>query len=153
MCTGCMPYDARDAMNNTFDFGDKGMCINDIVYLRPAEAGYFIERGALLVDLREEEYKNGREFAVANTVWMPYHLFKTDFSTLPNDRLLILADYVGLHSKEAVLLLKAHGYTQLASLNGGVVAWVEGGFPTTLNKDDELIGSCACQLKPRKRKK
>lgn len=140
-------------MGESFDFGDKGMCINDIVYLRPAEALYFIEKGAILVDLREEEYKNGREFAVKNKLWMPYHLFKTEFSTLPNDRLLIIADYVGLHSKEAVVFLKEQGYTQLASLNGGIIAWVEGGFPTTLNKDDELIGSCACQLKPRKKTK
>ncbi len=134
------------------DFNGKGMRINGIIYLNPKDAFPFIEAGALLVDLREEVYKSGREFAVKNKLWMPYSQFKTDFSTLPFDRQMIIADYVGLHSKEAVQLLKDNGFTCVASLNGGIISWIEDGLPFSKDIDGELVGGCACQLKPRKRK-
>ena len=131
-------------------FSGHGLNINGIIFLSPKDALPFLEADAILVDLREGLERNGREFKVNNVILMPHRSFKDEFGSLPKDRSLILACCVGLESRDAVRLLMAHGYTSVASLNGGMIAWEQDGAPTVIDRGEELAGGCACQLRPRK---
>lgn len=124
-----------------------------LIFLSPREALDKINSGALLIDLRDDYYKNGRYFVVEDSVSIFYKEFPDKYPDLPKDRLLILADYVGIHSKELGFFLLSQGYEQVASLVGGIVDWVKDGMPTIIDHAEELVGGCACQLKKRKRVK
>jgi rhodanese-related sulfurtransferase len=126
------------------------MIINGLSFLTPSEALPLLESNAVLVDLRDDYYKNGREFNVLSLVSLFYKDLETNYNILSRDKLLNLADYVGLHSKEAGHFLLSKGYTQVASLIGGIVDWVKDGMPTKIDHSEELVGGCACQLKKRK---
>lgn len=129
------------------------MIINGVSFLTPREALPLLEANAVLVDLRDDYYKNGREFDVPEVVSVFYKDFVAEYSKLPQDRMIILADYVGIHSKEAGYFLMSKGYTQVVSLIGGIVDWVKDAMPTIVDHAEELVGGCACQLKKRKRVK
>jgi arsenate reductase len=131
-------------------FAGHGLNINGIVFLSPKDALPFLEADAILVDLREGLERNGREFQVNNVIPMPHRRFEAEFAALPEDRPLILACCVGLESRDAARFLMAHGYTSVASLNGGMIAWEQDGMPTAIDRGEELAGGCACQLRPRK---
>ncbi len=128
-----------------------GIVIDGITFLSPIQALPLLQQDAILVDLRNDNYKNGRVFAVGKTISICYKELANEYSCLPKDKMLILADYVGIHSKEAVKFLLDKGYTKVASLTGGIVEWVNEDMPTNIDHDEELVGGCACQLKKRKR--
>lgn len=117
------------------------------------EALKILETGGVLVDLRDDLLKNGRNFRVKESFFLPYCELEEKYSTLPKDRFLIMADYVGLKSKLAVEFLKTKGYDNIASLAGGILDWELDGMPMAKNTDEELVGGCACQLRPRKIKR
>lgn len=131
-------------------FAGHGLCIEGLVYLSPREALPFLEGSAILVDLREGLEMNGREFKVKNVVSLPFRELEASHQKLPRDQPLILADCVGLKSKEGIRFLVAQGYESVASLNGGMVDWAAEGFPTNIDHGEELTGSCVCQLRPKK---
>lgn len=127
--------------------------MNELIFISPREALAKIRAGALLIDLRDDYYTNGRYYDVGEFVSIFYKEFPEKYKELPKDRLLILADYVGIRSKELGFFLIAQGYDQVASLVGGIVDWVKDGMPTITDHAEELVGGCACQLKKRKRVK
>lgn len=131
----------------------RGMLIDGLVYLSPKEALPFLEAGAILVDLREGEERNGRSFGAGNVILLPFRSLEVDFPSLPKDRLLILADCVGLKSKQGLYFLRDRGYELIASLIGGMVDWEQDGMPTVIDRDEELSGGCACKLKPARKTK
>lgn len=131
-------------------FAGRGLRIDGLVHLSPREALPFLEDGAILVDLREGLERNGRGFKVKNLVVLPYRELAAAMDTLPRGTPLILADCVGLKSKDALRYLVEHGYESVASLNGGMVDWQGDGLPTIIDREEELAGSCTCRLRPRK---
>lgn len=131
-------------------FAGHGLLIDGIVFLSPREALAFLEADAILVDLRTEETRNGRRFDVEQVIDLPHPQFVDEFDTLPRDKPLILVDCVGLRSKECVKILLQRGYGSVASLNGGMVEWLGQGLPTIVDRGEELVGQCVCQLRPSK---
>jgi len=128
-------------------FAGQGLLIDGITHLSPREAHAAIERGALLVDLREEYELAMKGFEVPDVVLLAKSLLEEGFAILPRDRPLVLADSVGLRSREAAAFLQRQGYVEVASLNGGILDWEGAGLPTRVG---ELWGGqCPCQLKPR----
>jgi len=127
-----------------------GLHIGGVIHLSPREAFPLLAQGAIIVDVREEIEMNGKHFGVEAVIPIPFHRFPSEFATLPRDAPLILADSVGLNSKQAVLLLQAQGYTEVANLNGGIVDWEKDGLPTDVVDDEVLTGQCACKLRPKK---
>ncbi len=130
-------------------FAGQGMRINGVTHLSPREALAAIQRGALLVDIREEYELGMKTFAVPEVVFLANSTFEETFAQLPTGRPLIVADSVGLRSREAVVFLQQHGYTDVASLNGGILDWDGAGLPVRVG--NLWTGQCACQLKPRRR--
>ena len=104
----------------------------------------------MLVDLRLDREKSGREFRVRTVVRLPFPELASNLDTLPRDRPLIFGDSVGENSKAAARLLLERGHPSVAVLNGGMIDWQRDRMPTLVDQDEELVGSCTCRLKPRK---
>jgi rhodanese-related sulfurtransferase len=130
--------------------GDKNKGIH---HLSAREAFDSILKGAVLVDIREEYHTNMKTFLVDNYIILPLSLFDENIMNLPNDRLLIIADASGLHSKTAAEKLWQKGFTQVANLAGGIIDWERDGFPVNKDPSQQLSGQCPCMLKPVNRKK
>ncbi len=86
-----------------------------------------IEEGALVIDVRDKtEYVAGH---IAEAVNIPYGLLTQYFGALPPDRSLLLQCGSGTRSLIAASLLEAGGFTDFASLEGGLDAWQAAGWP------------------------
>ncbi|MBS4057322.1 MAG: rhodanese-like domain-containing protein [Bacteroidales bacterium] len=118
-------------------------------FISPKNAWPLLHQGVLLIDLRpdfEGEYKRP---LVPGLVVIPYSELPGRVGELSVDSFLILADCVGIRSKEIMKLLKGMGFTRMLSLAGGFVDWERDGFPIQLDPGKVLTGSCMCQLKAR----
>lgn len=69
------------------------------------------------------------------------------FDRLPKNRPIIVADAVGLRSKEVVIFLIDNGFTIIANLVGGITDWEKDGLPMVVDNKQRLTGSCMCQLR------
>ena len=123
-----------------------------IDYVLPPEALDALGRGACLVDLRTELETGIRAFGVENILYLPWEELKEKYELLSRETPLILADAVGLHSKEAAVFLRSKGYTDLASLAGGIADWEKDGFPMRKGRYQPLNGPCPCMIVPRESK-
>lgn len=129
-------------------FTNQGLRINGVVHLSPREALADLDRGALLVDLREDYLVSMKAFDLPGVIHLPFSRFQEDCGSLPRDRPLILADAVGLYSREAAAILQGRGCTEVASLNGGISGWEDEHLPLSVDPANLLQGGCACRLRP-----
>jgi rhodanese-related sulfurtransferase len=134
-------------------FKDYGIVSSGILNLSPHEALELVRRGALIVDVREENLGSFKSFDVPGLIYFPKSKLSLEYENLPSDMYLIFADTVGLRSKETVIFLKEKGLTKIANMAGGIVDWERDGLPVKLDINERLTGSCMCQLKPREGRK
>jgi len=135
-------------------FIQEGFYCNGLLNFTPREAyREAMENNAILVDVREEYLSDYKKFTVPQTLFLPFSLLAEHIAELPTDVPLIIADSVGLRSKDAVILLKDMGFDNVANLAGGLVEWERDGLPLHVNNDEMLTGSCTCQLKKWNKKK
>jgi arsenate reductase len=134
-------------------FGGKGMLIQGLTFISPKDALGALEEGALLVDLRTDELVEMKAFRVPETLHIPHRDLPDLLSELPSDRPLVLADTSGVFTKEAARLLLEHGFTQVACLNGGMLAWDQEGLPLDTDPEALLHGECACVMTSRKKRR
>jgi rhodanese-related sulfurtransferase len=113
------------------------------------EAFDSLQKGAVLVDIREEYHTAMKTFLVENYIVLPLSLFDENIMNLPTDHLLIIADATGLHSKTAAGKLLQKGFTQVANLAGGIIDWERDGFPVNKDPSQQLSGQCPCMLRPK----
>ncbi len=137
-------------MNNLFQ--NCRLQINGICYVLPAEVIPLLQKGAVLVDLREEVETDIKSFGVEPIIYLPHDQFDEKWETLPLKKPLILADSVGIWSKRATATLLSRGYIQVASLAGGFNEWDKNGFPVIEGKCQPLNGPCLCMIKPHEKK-
>ncbi len=110
------------------------------------------EGEAIIVDVREERLTGYKNFNVPRLIHMPKSRLEKDYTGLPRELPLIIADSVGLRSHEVMEFLLGKGFTNLANLAGGIVEWEQDGLPVKIDFTEQLSGSCVCQLKPRNKK-
>ena len=133
------------------DFNNLGFEIDGLLHLTGKQAFACLQQGAILVDVREDYEIAIKNFGISYVLLCPHTDFDRLYKTLPRDKALILADCVGLHSKEAAKKMLADGYTKVANLIGGIASWERDGLP--MNTDVETMsGQCMCQIKSRKSK-
>lgn len=133
------------------DFYNLGFEINGLLHLTGKQAFACLQQGAILVDVREDYEIAIKDFGISNVLLCPHSDFEKLYKTLPHDKALILADCVGLHSKEAVKKMLANGYTKVANLIGGIASWESDGLPMSSDLET-MSGPCMCQIKSRKKK-
>jgi rhodanese-related sulfurtransferase len=97
-------------------------------------------------------YELGKLFDSDHVIYCPYDQIEANLELIPNDRDLVVADSVGLRSKEVAALLQKKGFINIHNLAGGIVDWERDGLPINTDKSRLLTGSCMCQLKVRNKK-
>lgn len=130
------------------EFEDAGIVIKGIRHFSPREAFEASRMGAVFVDVRHSYETQYKAFGVSEVIYLDHEEVKNRYHELPQDRYLVIADSVGLHSKEITVFLISRGFARLANLNGGIFDWERDGLPVRVNIKEKLTGSCACMLKP-----
>jgi rhodanese-related sulfurtransferase len=125
--------------------------IDGIDYVLPSEALDLLGKGACLVDLRTEFETEIRSFGVERIAYLPYEELHDKFDLLSRESPLILADSVGLHSKEALVFLRSKGFSEMASLAGGIADWEKDGYPMKRGKYQPLNGPCPCMIRAKEK--
>ena len=120
--------------------------------LVPKDAYKLLKEGAILLDVRDPSYIAFKQFDLQEILYCPHTELNDFLQHLPKNRILIVADSVGLFSKEAMNVLKEAGFENIINLAGGIVEWEKDGLPVICDKNERLSGSCVCQLRPRERK-
>ncbi|MGE5676978.1 MAG: rhodanese-like domain-containing protein [Pseudomonadota bacterium] len=121
-----------------------------LLSLSPREALEKLRGNAAIVDIRPEYEISFRSFDVPKVFYIPYELFYENTGIIPRDILVIIADSVGNKSSEAARHLISQGYSQVACLSGGMVAWDRAGMPLSKDEGYAMSGGCACRLKTQK---
>lgn len=133
-------------------FEDKGFSAHGVLNLTPSEANDLCQRGAVIVDIREDYMTPLKVFRIEGVIYLPFSDLDKSWSQLPTDKPLIIADSVSIKSREAVAFLMQKGFDNVANMAGGFVDWERDGLPVTTDEAYRLTGSCLCQLKPRGKK-
>ena len=121
--------------------------------LTPKESFAETQNKTAIVDVREEDFTAYKCFDVPTVIYIPYSQMASRFEELPQDIPLIIADSVGLRSKETMIFLTSKGFENIANMAGGMVEWERDGLPLVMDATERLDGSCMCQLKPRNKLK
>lgn len=128
-------------------FEGHGYVIDGIIHLSPKEAFELCQKGAILLDVRPEVMAAYKSFDVPEYLYCYHQDFESYYHNLPIDRPIIVADAVGLRSKEIVLFLVEKGFFKVANLAGGITDWEKDGLPMVVDNKQRLTGSCMCQLR------
>lgn len=128
-------------------FEGYGSRIDGVIHLSPQEANKLCRNGAILLDVRLELLFRNKRFDVPEMLHCVYDEVADYYLRLPANRPIIVADAVGIHSKEVVLFLLGKGYTEVANLVGGICDWERDGLPLVIDPDETLTGGCMCQLR------
>ena len=130
------------------DYQNIGNKIGEIIHIGGKEVLELCKNNSVyLIDIREEYETAARQFDIERVIFLPNSELEETYNNLPQDFLLIIADSVGLRSKEAVLFLKEKGYQHIINLAGGIVDWERSGFNVIINPSETLHGQCACMLR------
>ncbi len=101
--------------------------MHSIQHLDAIAASQLLEQNnAILVDVREA-HEYAREH-IAGSRLVP--LSRLDASELPRDKPLIVCCASGMRSQTAIYRLLQDGFTALANMRGGLLAWKAAGLPT-----------------------
>lgn len=128
-----------------------GFEINGMRHISGRECIEICREEGILVDVRPE-YELNSLFDVNRILYCPYEEIREHLNDLPHDVFLVIADAVGLRSKETAIFLKNNGFNNILHLAGGIVEWERDGLPVNIDKSRRLSGSCLCQLKRRETK-
>jgi rhodanese-related sulfurtransferase len=97
--------------------------------LSPREAYAAYIMGSVLVDVREPDDAADTQVDVKKVVTLPFSELDRRLNELPANRRVVLVSRRGLTSARAARLLLEQGYEDVATLEGGLEAWVEEGLP------------------------
>ena len=138
-------------MDNFFE--GYGNTIDGVLHLSPKESYELCKKGVTLLDVRPELMVAYKTFDVPEYVHCYHQEFKNYYKHLPKNRPIIIADTVGIRSKEIVIFLTEKGYSQVANMVGGITDWEKDGLPMIMDNQQMLTGSCMCQLRAWAKKK
>lgn len=112
--------------------------------LTPNEAKVELEKGALLVDVRETHEVDEFACDVPETLILPLSELQLRYQELPKDRELIMVCAGGGRSLYALSFLIGQGYQKVANLDGGVFTWNSLGLPVKRGGSgaEKSVNSC-----------
>lgn len=99
----------------------------EIAELGPMEAFAWILAGALLLDVREEPEAD--EASIPGGLLIGERELRELWEELPRDRAIVAYCRRGNRSYDACGFLESKGFSRLANLEGGVIAWEKAGLP------------------------
>ena len=89
-----------------------------------------ISKGALFVDVREEDELKQISYDVPNIVNIPLSQFNNRFEELPKDKEIIMVCRGGRRSLFATDFLLSHNFKSVVNMKGGIIQWEADGLPT-----------------------
>ncbi len=95
----------------------------------PTKALAMIQKGALLVDVREPKEVARKSFDVSNILLIPVRELKKRFQEIPVDRKVVIACHIGNRGLMATHFLMNQGYTKAVNMQQGIVRWEKEGLP------------------------
>lgn len=134
-------------------FKNYGIHSGGFLWISPREALELLGHGAYLVDLRDTDYSDYKAFEAPHVISLPAGSFEEKMAQLEKNAHYILADPSGIHIRAYAEKMVAAGFPHVAGLSGGFVEWERDGMPVRVDVQERLTGACACQLKPREKKK
>jgi rhodanese-related sulfurtransferase len=103
--------------------------MKNIPDVSPIKAYAMIQKGALLVDVREPYEVAKKSFDVPEILLIPLRELENRFREIPADRKVIIACNLGNRSLSATRFLMKKGYSKVVNMQSGIVRWVEEGLP------------------------
>ncbi len=103
--------------------------MNKTLDVSPTAALALIQKGALLVDVREPHEIAKKAFDVANVLLIPLREFENRYKEIPTNRQVIVACNLGNRSMMATRFLTNHGYSKALNMQRGIVCWENEGLP------------------------
>ena len=110
----------------------------------PTATQTWVEKGALLVDVREVNEVEKLTFEVPNIINIPLSQFEERFHEIPKDQKIIMVCSVGVRSLRAVGFLVNHGYENVVNMKHGLEKWVQKGFPTLGDRSIVVAKDTCC---------
>jgi rhodanese-related sulfurtransferase len=101
-----------------------------VTEVTPSEAIALIASGSVFFDVREEHEIAELAYDIANKTEIPLGEIQVRLADFPKDKNIIIGCRSGKRSMQACMFLKMSGYENVQNLQGGIIAWTEGGFPT-----------------------
>ncbi len=98
-----------------------------ITEISAAEAYEKVQDGVFILDVRTQEEWN--EFHIQGSTLIPLAELQNRLAELPKDRDILVVCRSGHRSLSAVGILQEAGFSRLASLSGGLQAWVDANYP------------------------
>jgi rhodanese-related sulfurtransferase len=96
------------------------------------EAAELFSAGSFLLDVRESsEWEAGH---IDGAVLIPLAELSTRMTEVPKDKTVLIICRSGNRSAQARDQLRAAGYTQVTSVDGGMNAWIAAGLPVVTGK-------------------
>ncbi|MDP1531627.1 rhodanese-like domain-containing protein [Rhodoferax sp.] len=98
------------------------------------------KKGALFVDVREPADLATLAFDAPEVINLPLSQLARRWQELPQERELVTVCFNGVKSQQAAEFLLAHGLKNVHPMRGGILLWMQKGFPvlgkrhTTLEK-------------------
>jgi rhodanese-related sulfurtransferase len=111
--------------------------------ISPIRAKLMVHNGSLLVDVREKDEVAALAYDVENIINIPLSEFEDKMVDLPKDKHLIIACRSGKRSLKAANILVDNGYTNLANLEGGILAWQKKNLDVITNGKTTKKACCA----------
>jgi rhodanese-related sulfurtransferase len=108
----------------------------------PTSTQELIQRGYLLLDIREVSEVEKLSFDVPRILYIPMSSLEDRIHELPKDEKVIVVYTTGERSKRVVSYLQYHGYSNYINMKKGIEKWVQKGFPT--KGDTSYIPSHTC---------
>lgn len=94
---------------------------------RETYAAYMMD--TVIVDVREPQDVASKSIDVKRFINLPYSELDQRFNELPDDRQVVFLSRIGIKGKEAARFMVAHGYENVAAIEGGLTAWEAAGLP------------------------
>src|SRR5690349_10321356 len=98
--------------------------------ITPKQALEAVEKGSVFVDVREDYEIAEIAYDIKNKLEIPLGEIQVRLNEFPKDKNIIVGCRSGKRSMNACMFLKMSGYTNVQNLQGGILGWAEGGFPT-----------------------
>lgn len=88
-------------------------------------------KGALLVDVREDEEIKAQGYDVKNQLYIPLSAFEARCHEIPKSGKIIMACRSGARSMRATAYMVHNGWDieDVANLSGGMIAWSSANYP------------------------
>ena len=110
----------------------------------PTSTQELIQRGYLLLDIREVSEVEQLSLDVPRILYIPMSSLEDRIHELPKDEKVIVVCTTGERSKRVVSYLQYHGYSNYINMKKGIEKWVQKGFPTKGNTASVLGTDGGC---------